>query len=66
MLTLLRWFLDVWKFCGPLVYAVLETVIMVVVVLVVVVMMMKLRTKGFCNEIPLCEVAELCGFYADR
>lgn len=42
-----------WKFFGPLVYAVLETMMM---------MMMKLKTKWFCNEIPLCEVAELCGF----
>lgn len=42
------------KFFGPLVYAVLETMMMM--------MMMKLKTKWFCNEIPLCEVVELCGF----
>jgi len=40
------------SFFGPLIYAVLETMMM----------MMKLKTKRFCNEIPLCEVAELCGF----
>jgi hypothetical protein len=38
----------------------------VVVVVVVVVVMVKLKTKCFCNEIPLCEVAELCGFYAEQ
>jgi hypothetical protein len=33
------------------VYAMLETM-----------MVMKLKTKWFCIEIPLCEVVELCGF----
>jgi hypothetical protein len=53
MLTILRRLLDVWKFCGPLVYAMLETTMMMVI---------KLKTKWFSNEIPLCKVAELCGF----
>jgi len=33
------------------VYAMLEPVVV-----------MKLKTKWFCIEIPLCEVVELCGF----
>jgi hypothetical protein len=56
ILTTLRWLLDVWKSYGPLVYAVRETMMMMRV------RVMKLKTKWFCNEIPLCKVAEMCGF----
>ena len=47
-----RWPLDVWKYCGPIVYTVLETMMMMI--------------TSFENEIPLCEVAKLGGCNVGR
>ena len=58
MLTTLRWLLGVWKFCGAMVYAMLETMMMV--------MVMKPKTKWFCNEFHFVRLGNCVVFSVAR